>query len=154
MVLPPKKTGKKNCGTPTDDFSQTDDLSQTSPTQEGASARASQGYTHAVRAIGPRIVSTLDQVIIWHRSSRARVGALCGHGIYAMGRTAVFILTGSRHDISSNKVSWEFQFACLPATLATTLAGGTGEQIVIKRESALSEPGIGRREPYGRPVGT
>jgi hypothetical protein len=74
--------------------------------------------------------------------------------MYAMGRTAVFTLTGLRHDISSNKVPWEFQFACLPATLATTLAGGTGEQIVIKRESALSELGIGRREPYGRPVGT
>ena len=149
MVLPPKKTGKKNCEPPTDSFS------LTSPTQEGTvSARASQGHTHAVQATGPRIVSTLDQVIIRHRSSRARVGALCGHGIYAMGRTAVFTLTGSRHDIPSNKAYWEFQFACLPATLATTLAEGTGEQIVIKRESALSEPGIGRREPYGRPVGT
>ena len=149
MVLPPKKTGQKNCE------QQTDSFSQTSPTQEGAvSARASQGYTHALRAIGPRIVSTPDQVLIRHCPSRARVGALCGHGMYAMGRTAVFILTGLRHDISSNKVSWEFQFACLPATLATTLAGGTGEQIAIKRESALSEPGIGRREPYGRPVGT
>ena len=149
MVLPPQKTGKKNCEQRTDSFS------QTSPTQEGAvSARASQGYTHALRAIGPRIVSTPDQVSIRHRSSRARVGALCGHGMYAMGRTVGFILTGLRHDISSNKVSWELQFAGLPATLATTLAGGTGEQIVIKRESALSEPGIGRREPYGRPVGT
>jgi hypothetical protein len=149
MVLPPKKIGKKNCGKPTDSFS------QTSPAQEGAvSARASQGYTHALRAIGPRIVSTPCQVIIRHRSSRARVGALCGHGMYAMGRTAVFILTGLRHDISSNKVSREFQFACLPATRAKTLTGGTGEQIAITRESALSEPGIGRREPYGRPVGT
>jgi hypothetical protein len=149
MVLPPKKTGQKNCEQPTDSFS------QTSPTQEGAvSARASQGYTHALRPIGPRIVSTPDQVIIRHRPSRARVGALCGHGMYAMGRTVGFILTGLRHDISSNKVSWEFQFAYLPATPATTLAGGTGEQIAIKWESALSEPGIGRREPYGRPVGT
>ena len=75
--------------------------------------------------------------------------------MYVRGRNAALISTGCRHDICGEEVHQEAKLGSLLTTSTATLAVGTGEQIVAERESTLlNDLGIGRREPYGRPVGT
>ena len=57
-----------------------------------------------------------------------------------MAGKTVAISTGLRHDIHGNEVLQEPKVARLSLTHTTTLAAGTGNQIVTKLETVPSEP--------------
>ena len=60
--------------------------------------------------------------------------------MYAEGKTVAIVSTGLRYDIYGSEVFQESKFARPPPTCTTTLAVGTGQQIVTEGEIVSSEP--------------